>query len=82
MDLTVSYTILVCGTKKAAFWGAADLSYPYTFAFFATKKLKKMLIFIKARTVHIPGADKSGSLMELFAQSISISEVACARNAR
>ena len=75
--------MLVCGTKKAASWGAADLSYRYTFAFFATKKLEKRCsFFIKARTARIPGPNKSGSLSDLFAQSICISEITCARNAR
>ena len=83
MNLTVSYTILVCGTKKAASWGAADLSFVYTFVFFATKKLEKKCSFSQTyKQFRIPGAKKSGSLMELFAQSISISEITCARNAR
>ena len=50
--------ILVCGTKEAAFWGAADLSYRYTFVFSATKFFEKMLIFHKGEDAAHTGCQK------------------------
>ena len=42
----MAYTILLCGAKKAASWGAADLSIVQAFMLFATTNIEKKLLFL------------------------------------